>query len=515
MDGKVTSVGWRVFMMLAVFLMAGMPAWAKYGGGTGTADDPYLIGTPEQIDAVGLSPEDWDKCFRLVADIDLKALSGSAFHPSGSGLVPFTGVFDGAGHTIANLSLVLTGNEDPSNSDVVVGVGLFGSIQGAEAVIRNLGLLNPEVRPASTCPKRLWGVGALAGRAILATIHNCYVEGGQVRAEMLGGGLVGSSSATISDCHATGTVQAADARPLPAVPGQLGHRESFGGLVGESYGVISDCWSGGNVSGDYDIGGLVGICRRSAKISRCHAETHVVGQTCVGGLVGVCSKGCSITGCFATGAVAAAQQAGGLVGCQEGAVSRCYATGSVSAASDFIGGLVGLNGGTISVSWAGGEVFGGQSVGGLVGWNLKEDRFLLYDGVVKDSYARGNVQGKKVVGGLIGSNQEGAALRCYSIGRVWGETKDSLVSGLACTNDPALVKDSFWDIETSGLSTSDAGQGRTTAQMQDLGTYLVAGWDFAGEAANGADDVWTLPSDRPAYPTLAWEEAPVVDVAAP
>jgi hypothetical protein len=48
----------------------------------------------------------------------------------------------------------------------------------------------------------------------------------------------------------------------------------------------------------------------------------------------------------------------------------------------------------------------------------------------------------------------------------------------------------------------------TTDQMQDIGIYLTAGWDFAGETANGDDDLWTMSDDGPGYPKLAWEETP-------
>jgi hypothetical protein len=502
MDGRASVVGWGTWMAMGICLLLGLPVQARYGGGSGTADDPYLIATAEQMDAIGLNPDDWDKHFKLAADLDMKGSAGSTFHP----VVLFSGVFDGDGHTIANLTLAITGAEDASGGDAIVGMGLFGSIQGAEAVVENLGLVHPEVRPALQCPQRLWCVGALAGRVWSGSIRNCYVEGGQAQGERWVGGLVGSNAGTLSDCHANCVVQPGPQRPLPTAPGNLGKRESFGGLAGDTYGDISNCWSAGNVSGDYDVGGLVGQCRRPAKISHCHAKADVTGQTCVGGLVGVCSKMCSITDCFAAGSVTAMRQAGGLVGGLEGDVSRCYSAGAVSAVSDSVGGLVGLNGGMISASWAGGNVLGGDTVGGLVGFNWKEDRFLFYDPVVKDCYAQGNVQGKNVVAGLVGSNQQGAVMRCYSTGQVRGETKDSLVSGLVCTSDPAFVKDSFWDIETSGLGTSDGGTGRTTAEMQDVSMYLGAGWDFTGESYNGTEDLWEMSGGGPVYPKLAWEQ---------
>lgn len=52
---------------------------AQYGGGTGGPDDPYLIYTAEQMNAIGADWKDWDKHFKLMADIDLSAYAGTDF----------------------------------------------------------------------------------------------------------------------------------------------------------------------------------------------------------------------------------------------------------------------------------------------------------------------------------------------------------------------------------------------------------------------------------------------------
>ena len=44
---------------------------AKYGGGTAEPNDPYLIYTAEHLNALGAEPNDYDKHFKLMADIDL------------------------------------------------------------------------------------------------------------------------------------------------------------------------------------------------------------------------------------------------------------------------------------------------------------------------------------------------------------------------------------------------------------------------------------------------------------
>ena len=63
---------------------------------------------------------------------------------------------------------------------------------------------------------------------------------------------------------------------------------------------------------------------------------------------------------------------------------------------------------------------------------------------------------------------------------------------------------SFWDIETSGQTTSDGGTGKTTAEMQTSSTFLEAGWDFVDETENGTEDIWYI-SEGEDYPRLMWE----------
>jgi hypothetical protein len=54
------------------------------------------------------------------------------------------------------------------------------------------------------------------------------------------------------------------------------------------------------------------------------------------------------------------------------------------------------------------------------------------------------------------------------------------------------------------LTVSNAGQGKTTAQMRTANTFLDAGWDFVGETANGTEDIWRISEGRD-YPRLSWE----------
>ncbi len=535
---------WTIPLLITIFTLS-LPAYAKYGGGSGTAKDSYLIYTAEQMNTIGAEPNDWDKHFRLVADIDLKDFGGSSFNLIGSNSYPFKGVFDGNGHTISNLTYIVTGNEELIDDDRIIRFGLFRLINDPNAVIKDLSLLNPDIRPASTCQKRVWDVGALAGSLGSGSISNCSIEGGQVQGEKMVGGLVGSNRGTISDCYTTCTVGLEEQRSLPSIDKWMDKREFFGGLVGINYGEISRCyavgeisgegkvgglvgeayfgmisnsWSGSDVSGDVDIGGLVGKNRMTSKFSHCYATGHVSGRRCIGGLVGLCKPDGSIDNCYATGSVSAEEWGGGLVGVHEGTLSECYATAFVFIEANEAGGLVGNNRGTIRMSCAHGHVSGKSYIGGLVGFNFKyEDPFInvKYDPVVTDSYARGSVHGEDIVGGLIGYNLGGTVSRCYSTAKVTGATAGSWTGGLVAVNRDIPVENSFWDTEASGMTRSDGGEGKTTAEMQNIWTYLSAGWDFAEAQFDGADDAWRMCCGRPIYPKLAWEDMLVGDFVDP
>jgi len=526
----------------------------KYGGGTGDPNDPYLIYTAEQLNTIGLNQEDADKHFRLMVDIDLSAYKGDTFNRIGcyepppqfpSGNIPFTGVFDGNGHTISNFTYVVDINEPPyegySCEDFV---GLFGYVNGPGAQIKNLGLIDPNIYPEATCSERVARVGALAGRLRLGVITNCYVQGGRVLADAYVGGLVGSNlEGTISNCYATCDVALAEERWLrpiddPNIP-VISVGFSFGGLVGYSRGWIYDCYAAGSVQGarasgglvgrndsdifnpesdiglisgsyatgdvygDEDVGGLVG--NNSGEIHQCRAFGNVSGLKGVGGLVGdmTMDEG-SISDSYATGDVSGNEQVGGLVGYSNGSIQDSYAISEVSG-TIYVGGLAGFNGsGTINCSYAGGKVSGIENVGGLVGRNGK--------GTIYCSYALGGVLGTEYVGGLAGTNFK--TIHCsYSAGAVSGIQK---VGGLVGDNwGDGTVTSCLWDIETSGLinmcgiessgaTGCDDSDGKTTIEMQTESTFLDAGWDFVGETANGTEDIWWILEGQD-YPRLWWE----------
>jgi hypothetical protein len=332
------SVG-TILVVLCLFLFS-RPAQAEYGGGTGEPNDPYLIYTAEHLNAIGARPNDWDKHFRLMANVDL---SGVTY--SGAVIPRFAGTFDGNGHTISNFAYDSNGVDD---------VGLFGYVGWEGAQIKNLGLIDPNI-DAGTGDY----VGSLAGRMDSGCIvADCYVEGGAVRGRDWVGGLVGrhgltSAGRTITNSHSTASV--------------TGHLY-VGGLVGQNQATVSNCSSGGRVSGDVNVGGLVGK-NYFGTITSSYADGSVSGNWSVGGLVG--HNGGTITGCHSGARVQAAAQSGrigGLVGGNwgRGTIIDCYSTGAVSG-NEHVGGLVGVSYQTVIHCYSVGPVTGTADVGGLIG----------------------------------------------------------------------------------------------------------------------------------------------------
>ena len=470
MKGQMKAIGRGLFTAVIILATVVLPARGQYAGGSGTADDPYLIETAEQLNAIGLREADWNKHFRLTADIDMNDLGATPVNL----IFFFQGVFDGNDHTIANLIYRVKDEDGQPGSPYVTVIGLFRVLSGWDALVQNLGLIDPNVRPDPTCTKPVDHVGALVGRLEQGWIRNCYVKGGYVAGSSTVGGLV-------ADCS--------------------------------SDAAVSECWSSADVSGSRTVGGLIGYVAR-ASVWSCHVAASVSGAMNVGGLVGVVQEEDStIEDCFTTGTVTGSQ-AGGLVGyLNEGSIWRCYSTASLSGGSN-LGGLVGENHGLIHTSWAGGAIAGGTQVGGLVGYNRVGDGIWepYFDTQVTDSYATGAVRGDNVIGGLIGYN-EGTLLRCYSTGAVTasGAVPASSVkySGGLVGLDKSVskwdIQGCFWDATASGVNTSAGGTGKTTAEMQNMATYLGAGWDFIGETANGAADLWKMSAEGPSYPKLAWE----------
>ena len=176
----------------------------------------------------------------------------------------------------------------------------------------------------------------------------------------------------------------------------------------------------------YDYAG--GVCgSNEGTITNCYNTGTVSGGT-VGGVCGQNYNG-TITNCYNTGEVSGTY-AGGVCGWNklnsttENTIINCYNIGKVSG--DYVGGVCGLNEGTIIGCNNRGEV-SGTSVGGVCGLNK---------GTIKNSYNIDTVNGSgSNVGGVCGMNN-GTITNCYNTGTVSGQ---NIVGGVCGMNNGTIT----------------------------------------------------------------------------
>jgi hypothetical protein len=246
--------------------LCGPLAAAPYSGGDGTSDSPYLLSTPADLVTLANTREDWGQWFILTTDLDLR--STLLPEPIGNRPAPFTGVFDGAGHSLTGLTI----------NDTEVGskpVGLFG-VLGALSVVERLRLVAPSVQTVGNMH-----AGALAGETALdATVQQCCVEQGSVSTPSsdAAGGLIGDNGGTVRECYSTAAVSAFGLA---------------GGLLGRSTGLVENCAAASAVTTlkagtGTAAGGLAGA-DVGGTIRNCLALSTSITSARGGGLIGYSS----------------------------------------------------------------------------------------------------------------------------------------------------------------------------------------------------------------------------------
>ncbi len=279
----------------------GKAATSFSGGGDGSSGNPYKIATAGELKLFanivnGLELADTEftqnkaACAVLTADIvlnvgDLNGYNGTSTNNwiewspigyySASNKSPYTGIFNGEGHTVSGLYFNNTNQGH---------IGLFGRIDSG-ATISNLGVLNSYIAAS-------YDVGGVSGQ---------NYNGGK-----------------IENCYNTGTI--------------IGNND-VGGVCGGniSRGTIVGCYNTGKIVGaDYDVGGVCGANDRSS-IRGCYNTGSVSGKQVVGGVVGT-NPDSTITGCYNIGTVSGTGQVGGVSGDIQGSIDNSYYLDSCAAA---------------------------------------------------------------------------------------------------------------------------------------------------------------------------------------
>lgn len=374
--GKFTMTGGTVDGSITMPYTVGNDT--VYMDGLGTAVSPYQISTAAQLklfrDIVNGSngqKQDPTACAVLMNDIVLNdgtfdesgnyttGASGKAaeewtpigkYTDDGNNNTPYTGTFDGGGHTIKGLYVNL--------SDVAV--GLFGCLE--DAAVRNL-TVDGYVQGRHT-------VGGIAGKARAygaapSTVENCrnnchvVSEYGTGSGSFLYvGGIVGSAAdTTIADCVNTEVVEA---------KGSNNYSSVAAGIVGSLYEnvTVKNCYNTGeiNVTGDKlrvgTAGGIAGSdiyggntvsdCYNLGAVTVSYTGNRSDYTARVGGIMGdLYYSNTTVSNCYSVGTLKSmtgtgTSYIGGVVGSSaNGTVANCYYLDSTAAKA------VGNDGGTV------------------------------------------------------------------------------------------------------------------------------------------------------------------------
>ena len=212
----------------------------EFEGGNGTAENPFLVKTAEQLNSIRFG---LDFHYKLISDIDLSkwgnwipiggtpAYAGAFIrkHPekADAGCGVFTGSFNGNDHVISGMTII------DHNDDIPMGdreyefnqtraYALFGAIiPEKNSFIRNLGVVNYTIDISYTkmkyyCDLRVAAISHFASGVI---VENCYTSGGKIKVHtgrasdnpnqtnvMVGGMFTEFEDSRVTNCYNTSPI---------------------------------------------------------------------------------------------------------------------------------------------------------------------------------------------------------------------------------------------------------------------------------------------------------------------
>ncbi len=393
------------------------------------------ISTVEQLKSIsnGLNGH-----YRLVTDLDLE---NEEWTPIGNATNPFTGVFDGNGHTISNLKI----------STQTQYIGMFGYNKGT---IKDLTLSNVDFD-------------------IPTVAQNSYI-----------GGLSGYNTGEISNVKTYGDINVAV------------HSSEYtsytAGISAINFGAVNNCVNNINIEGnDYSSGvicmlkdemNLYGYYLNIGSVENCINNGNVSGNKYSSGIICTIEKKYTINQCKNTGIITAVNYAGGIVAYHKNygmtvKYSQCANLGTITAtqstSESYAGGIVGFgydievtdcyNNAPINGNFAGG-ISGSTTSIGLI-------KRVYSSGINNTTnYSCGNISSYFGDGSTIGDSV------------VYGNAKKVFAGGYATLSNCFYVNG-----EENGATRIEPNYSK----------------DFFVNTLFWSEDIWNFNENT--YPTLKWE----------
>ena len=212
--------------------------------GSGTAEDPYLIYTVANWNAVAAKVNDGTQAApncRQMANLD-----GVTTVMGNSESKPFKGIYDGNGFVFSNVNLSITSGSNP--------LGLFGCVNAASAVVKNVVVAGGTVSSTSQ------NAGAIVGQLNGGTVQYC------------------ANYATVSSSY-NGKVRVGGIVSLMRSAGGDNNRVDY--CI--NYGNVSGKGFAGGIIGSYGAG-YVNYCQNYGSISSSGTDDATSGSA--GGIIG-------------------------------------------------------------------------------------------------------------------------------------------------------------------------------------------------------------------------------------
>lgn len=253
-----------------------------------------------------------------------------------------------------------------------------------------------------------------------------------------------------------------------------------GGIVGINHGTLISCQFTGVVTGDSEVGGIVGRNESEGTIDHSTARAIVTGKSSTGGIAGY-NLG-AITGCTNVGSInteypEASLDTDGFTAKMVDYINNKMAaadddaTNSVTNVATDTGGIAGRSSGMILTSVNTGTIgyeHVGYNVGGIVGRT---------DGLVSGCVNQGRVLGRKDVGGIAGQAEPYRELDLSK------DTIKRLRSELEVLR--GLVDDTTGVVENSTTSISNS----FSAMTSQMDTAIAAARQLDDQASDYGDEV--------------------------
>lgn len=439
-------------LILAVLLtLFALPSYAAELNGDGSAESPYLIATEADLIAFRNKVNDGESaaCARLTTDISLTGY----WTAIGTQDAPFTGTFDGDGHSVNNFM--------PAYYDPLA--ALFGYNNGT---IQNL-----TVDTGSNYPM---------GCDYTAAI--CAINRGTIQACTSKGNFYGYAD-----------------------------KAFIGGIAAVNFGTITDCVNSAVIFGvgaDLCAGGIVGVaaagtvtnCINSGVVSAWKPSPDAT-EICAGGIVGLNYRS-TVDRCTNNGAVdsdSPQSYAGGVAGLNNGIVINSLNTANVTSAGlgGGVAGYVFTNSdtgmtaqvrGTLDIS---GNVVYGKNSGGSISGNYYKATAGGSAGTDQTAVTDAQLKSGEVAFRLNGNN---------TTAPIWGQNLGSDTAPLIGSQDVVYAK--YQGGSIVGY-TNDPSQTHVH-EFDESGTCTVDGCGYASVRLDG----WTLTLDGALGVTFYYEIDP-------